>query len=537
MCKNQARTAVSTFKDFELASSQQQPDTILRQRFREQREQLRAEERAKSLLATKPRTNRFVKLARSRVGSQIRTSDLPLTADGRKECLLSLSSQRKTSRVWRPAAPNLFPSAKQPSGVEKGLLPWAATAKGQAFSTKTPSVLHLPPDKQRRKSRRTGLQGKQWELLQAIRLSVLPKKWEEIVSFSAVANSRTGFSFQYLIFCVSRNPQEKRAIHRNPSLTKKIKLFFSPAWRILSKEVHLIHNPPTTKASTHKCPYPTFATFEKSQPCFPALSKAEPRTARFASFEHCIDPRPTGPAMSFRLNSRCHVLQKLQLPENIKMHHLRASRLHLDFWLLLEEKQPGHCPSHHPCGPSLPDELRGWCHKVRAFVQGVGSCLHGSEDHFNPRKLGGLQPLLCFESCSDVTRQSQTTGSPNVFDNRFWDCAIPPKAEGEHRSRHGVVPSEQQWQKGTGKIKEAHKDGRETLDFFFFSSKKHFTKMISKRRTAFWTVDGCTGTQALRDLIYTEQGPQFSVSSSPFLPPGVLSVENEHYQGASGREN
>uniref|UniRef100_A0A8C6V7B2 TBC1 domain family member 20 n=1 Tax=Naja naja TaxID=35670 RepID=A0A8C6V7B2_NAJNA len=57
------RTAVSTFKDFELASSQQEPDTILRQRFREQREQLWAEERAKSLLATKPRTNRFVKLA------------------------------------------------------------------------------------------------------------------------------------------------------------------------------------------------------------------------------------------------------------------------------------------------------------------------------------------------------------------------------------------------------------------------------------------------------------------------------------------
>ncbi|XP_015684605.1 TBC1 domain family member 20 [Protobothrops mucrosquamatus] len=54
------RTAVSTFKDFELASSQQRPDTVLRQRFREQ---LRVEERAKSLLATKPRTNRFVKLA------------------------------------------------------------------------------------------------------------------------------------------------------------------------------------------------------------------------------------------------------------------------------------------------------------------------------------------------------------------------------------------------------------------------------------------------------------------------------------------
>ncbi|XP_028591384.2 TBC1 domain family member 20 isoform X2 [Podarcis muralis] len=54
------RTAASTFKDFELASAQQRPDTVLRQRFRER---LRAEERAKMLLATKPRTNRFVKLA------------------------------------------------------------------------------------------------------------------------------------------------------------------------------------------------------------------------------------------------------------------------------------------------------------------------------------------------------------------------------------------------------------------------------------------------------------------------------------------
>ncbi|KAM3839353.1 TBC1 domain family member 20 isoform 1-T4 [Vipera latastei] len=54
------RTAVSTFKDFELASSQQRPDAVLRQRFRDR---LRVEERAKSLLATKPRTNRFVKLA------------------------------------------------------------------------------------------------------------------------------------------------------------------------------------------------------------------------------------------------------------------------------------------------------------------------------------------------------------------------------------------------------------------------------------------------------------------------------------------
>ncbi|NWQ82239.1 TBC20 protein, partial [Columbina picui] len=53
------RTAASTFKDFELASVQQRPDTVLRQRFRER---IRGEERTKSIL-TKPRTNRFVKLA------------------------------------------------------------------------------------------------------------------------------------------------------------------------------------------------------------------------------------------------------------------------------------------------------------------------------------------------------------------------------------------------------------------------------------------------------------------------------------------
>ncbi|NXK80953.1 TBC20 protein, partial [Amazona guildingii] len=53
------RTAASTFKDFELASVQQRPDTVLRQRFRER---LRTEERTESILA-KPRTNRFVKLA------------------------------------------------------------------------------------------------------------------------------------------------------------------------------------------------------------------------------------------------------------------------------------------------------------------------------------------------------------------------------------------------------------------------------------------------------------------------------------------
>lgn len=58
-CFFSCRTAASTFKDFELASVQQRPDTVLRQRFRER---LRGEERTKSIL-TKPRTNRFVKLA------------------------------------------------------------------------------------------------------------------------------------------------------------------------------------------------------------------------------------------------------------------------------------------------------------------------------------------------------------------------------------------------------------------------------------------------------------------------------------------
>lgn len=53
------RTAASTFKDFELVSAQQRPDMVLRQRFRGL---LRPEDRTKDVL-TKPRTNRFVKLA------------------------------------------------------------------------------------------------------------------------------------------------------------------------------------------------------------------------------------------------------------------------------------------------------------------------------------------------------------------------------------------------------------------------------------------------------------------------------------------
>ncbi|XP_068006329.1 TBC1 domain family member 20 [Melanerpes formicivorus] len=57
------RTAASTFKDFELASVQQRPDTVLRQRFRERlRERPRGEERTETILA-RPRANRFVKLA------------------------------------------------------------------------------------------------------------------------------------------------------------------------------------------------------------------------------------------------------------------------------------------------------------------------------------------------------------------------------------------------------------------------------------------------------------------------------------------
>ncbi|XP_059561784.1 TBC1 domain family member 20 isoform X4 [Myotis daubentonii] len=52
------KTAASTFKDFELASTQQRPDMVLRQRFRG----LRTENRTKDVL-TKPRTNRLVKLA------------------------------------------------------------------------------------------------------------------------------------------------------------------------------------------------------------------------------------------------------------------------------------------------------------------------------------------------------------------------------------------------------------------------------------------------------------------------------------------
>ncbi|OCT61973.1 TBC1 domain family member 20 L homeolog isoform X1 [Xenopus laevis] len=53
------RTAASTFKDFELASTQQHPDTVLRRRFRDS---VQGDHGAKSVL-TKPRSNRLMKLA------------------------------------------------------------------------------------------------------------------------------------------------------------------------------------------------------------------------------------------------------------------------------------------------------------------------------------------------------------------------------------------------------------------------------------------------------------------------------------------
>ncbi|KAK6479530.1 TBC1 domain family member 20-like [Huso huso] len=53
------RTAVSTFKDFELVSAQQRPDTVLRRRFKEQ---LAKEVESKAVMA-RPRSSRFVKLA------------------------------------------------------------------------------------------------------------------------------------------------------------------------------------------------------------------------------------------------------------------------------------------------------------------------------------------------------------------------------------------------------------------------------------------------------------------------------------------
>ncbi|XP_066526885.1 TBC1 domain family member 20 [Hoplias malabaricus] len=59
-------TAASTFKDFELASAQQRPDTVFRRRRKEQQQQQQqvpAEARSSSLSVVQPTARRFVRLA------------------------------------------------------------------------------------------------------------------------------------------------------------------------------------------------------------------------------------------------------------------------------------------------------------------------------------------------------------------------------------------------------------------------------------------------------------------------------------------
>lgn len=56
-------TAVSTFKDFELASTQQHPDTVLRRRRKERQLQQRRLETKQSTVAVRPTARRFVRLA------------------------------------------------------------------------------------------------------------------------------------------------------------------------------------------------------------------------------------------------------------------------------------------------------------------------------------------------------------------------------------------------------------------------------------------------------------------------------------------
>ncbi|XP_055073280.1 TBC1 domain family member 20 [Misgurnus anguillicaudatus] len=56
-------TAVSTFKDFELASTQQHPDTVLRRRRKERQLQQRHLEAKQSTVAVRPTARRFMRLA------------------------------------------------------------------------------------------------------------------------------------------------------------------------------------------------------------------------------------------------------------------------------------------------------------------------------------------------------------------------------------------------------------------------------------------------------------------------------------------
>uniref|UniRef100_A0A8C2GXG6 TBC1 domain family, member 20 n=1 Tax=Cyprinus carpio TaxID=7962 RepID=A0A8C2GXG6_CYPCA len=56
-------TAVSTFKDFELASTQQRPDTVLRQRRKEQQQQRTLEAQRGRVAVVRPTARRFMRLA------------------------------------------------------------------------------------------------------------------------------------------------------------------------------------------------------------------------------------------------------------------------------------------------------------------------------------------------------------------------------------------------------------------------------------------------------------------------------------------
>lgn len=62
-----SRTAVSTFTDFELASAQQRPDTVLRRRRKEQQQQQQhggaVDPRRGTVVVIQPATRRLVRLA------------------------------------------------------------------------------------------------------------------------------------------------------------------------------------------------------------------------------------------------------------------------------------------------------------------------------------------------------------------------------------------------------------------------------------------------------------------------------------------
>ena len=62
-CFRLIRTASSTFKDFELASTQQRPDSVLRRRRREQQSPPAAEAKKGTLVAVPSSARRFVRLA------------------------------------------------------------------------------------------------------------------------------------------------------------------------------------------------------------------------------------------------------------------------------------------------------------------------------------------------------------------------------------------------------------------------------------------------------------------------------------------